>query len=296
MQAYSLTDWPIALLITCGLVFGLLVGSFLNVVILRLPRIMHSSWRRDCEEFLAENKNNPATQELEKFGLAFPASHCPTCKAPIKAWQNIPVISYLFLKGKCASCKTKIAIRYPLIELATAILTALALYSFSFTATAALAIVFSWALICLTMIDADHQLLPDTITLPLLWLGLIANSFGIFTDLNSALFGAVFGYLSLWSVYWGFKLLTKKEGMGYGDFKLLAALGAWMGASMLIPIIIMSAFVGALIGIGSILIAGRDKAKPMPFGPYLAIAGWVCFYWGDYILNFYMSYTGLNNL
>lgn len=294
MQTISIIELPILYFIVCAAILGLLVGSFLNVVILRLPKMMFTSWRQDCEEFLRENKDNPLTKQDKKFSLAFPASHCPTCNAPIKAWQNIPVISYVFLQGKCASCKTKIALRYPVIEFITGVLTAFAIYYFSFSVAGALAVVFTWCLICLTVIDTDHQLLPDSITLPLLWLGLIANSYGIFTDLNSALWGAVFGYLSLWSVYWGFKVLTGKEGMGHGDFKLLAALGAWMGAKMLIPVIIMSAFVGAVLGIAAIMIAGRDRAKPMPFGPYLAIAGWVCFYWGDPIIDFYLSVVGLS--
>ncbi len=292
MESYFLDSSFIAI----ALILGLLVGSFLNVVILRLPKIMYSSWRRECEEFLEENKNNPDTQEEEKFGLAFPNSHCPKCKAPIKAWQNIPVLSYLLLKGKCGSCKVSIPLRYPIIELISGVLTAWAVWYFSFSYEAGLAIIFSWCLLSLTFIDADHQLLPDSITFPLLWLGLLANSFGLFTDLKSAVYGAVFGYLSLWSVYWLFKLLTKKEGMGHGDFKLLAALGAWMGAKMLLPIIVMSAFVGAVLGIAMILIYGRDKAKPIPFGPYLAIAGWICFYWGEAILAWYWQLSGVNQI
>jgi len=289
----SFSSLPTAWLIAFGLVLGLLVGSFLNVVILRLPKWMLSSWRRECEEFLKENKNNPHTQESSKFNIAFPASHCPKCKAPIKAWQNIPLISFIFLKGKCASCEVKISVRYPIIELVSGLLTAFALYTFSFTPEAALAIIFSWSLICLTMIDADHQLLPDDICLPLLWLGLAANSFALFTSLESAVYGAIFGYLSLWSVYWLFKLLTKKEGMGYGDFKLLAALGAWMGAKSLILIIILSAFVGAFVGIAGILIMGKDRSKPIPFGPFLATAGLVAFYWGDTLLTKYLQLMGI---
>ena len=280
---------PLAYLVFTALILGLLIGSFLNVVILRLPRAMMSSWRKECEEFLQENKDNPLAAESDKFGLAFPASHCPSCKAPIRAWQNIPVISYLLLKGQCASCKTKISIRYPIVEVVTGLLTAFAIYTFGFSIEAGLAIIFTWCLICLTMIDADHQLLPDNITLPLLWLGLIANSFSIFTDLDSALYGAVFGYLSLWSVFWGFKILTGKEGMGHGDFKLLAALGAWMGAKVLILIIILSAFVGAFVGIAGILIMGKERNKPIPFGPYLAVAGLVAFYWGDSLLTSYLQ-------
>ena len=282
-----------------ALVFGLLVGSFLNVVIHRLPKMLYSNWENDCREFLSEreklsNENhsreapaNPANTET--YNLAIPRSHCPVCKTQIKIWQNIPIISYLLLKGKCGHCKTPISIRYPSIELVTGLITVLLIQIFGMTNEAYLAIVFSWCLICLTMIDIDHQLLPDNITLPLMWLGLIANSFNLFTDIHSALFGAIAGYLSLWSVYWAFKILTGKEGMGYGDFKLLAALGAWMGWQFLPLIILLSSLVGAVIGIGAIVVLGKDKNKPIPFGPYLAIAGWIAFIWGDQILSSYLS-------
>ncbi len=229
-------------------------------------------------------------EKKARFNIAYPASHCPKCKADIKPWHNIPVISYVFLlKGKCHSCHVKISPRYPIVELVTGILTAFVVHRYGVTTEAGLVLLFTWSLIVLTMIDADHQLLPDDITLPLLWLGLLANAFGMFTNLQGAVVGAVAGYLSLWSVYWLFKLLMKKEGMGYGDFKLLAAMGAWMGWQALPLIIVLSSFVGAVIGIAGILIYGKDKNKPIPFGPYLAIAGWIAFFWGDEITAQYLQ-------
>lgn len=277
----------------CALVVGLLVGSFLNVVIYRLPIHLFRDWREQAREILIEHgelKKESTSKEEEKFNIAFPASHCPQCKAPIKPWHNIPLVSYfILLKGKCASCKTHISLRYPIVELVTGLLTAFSVLHFGASEAAALFIVFSWSLIALTMIDADHHILPDNITLPLLWLGILANIFGLFTDLESAVIGAVAGYLSLWSVYWLFKLIMKKEGMGYGDFKLLAALGAWMGWQSLPLIIILSSFVGAVIGIAGILVFNRSKDNPIPFGPYLAIAGWIAFIWGDAIQSTYIQ-------
>lgn len=283
-------------------VIGATIGSFLNVVIYRLPLSLIKGWEKECREFLAPTKDpsdqnpseseNKASEEPEDtFNIAFPASHCPKCKAPVKAWQNIPIISYLFLKGKCAACKVKISLRYPAVELVTALLSIWVVYSLGVTVEAGLVLVLTWSLLVLTLIDIDHHLLPDNITLPLMWLGLLANTQGYFTSLESAVFGAAAGYLSLWSVFWLFKLVTGKEGMGFGDFKLLAALGAWMGFQALPIIIILSSMVGAIIGIGGILIFGKDKNKPIPFGPYLAIAGWIAFFWGDHITNAYLSYA-----
>ncbi len=226
--------------------------------------------------------------EQETFNIAFPASHCPNCKVAVKPWHNIPVISYIFLlKGKCYSCRKKISIRYPIIELITGLLTVFIVSQYNLTIEAGLVLIFTWSLIALTMIDIDHQLLPDDITLPLMWLGILVNISGTFTDLQSAVIGAVAGYLSLWSVYWLFKIIAKKEGMGFGDFKLLAALGAWMGWQVLPLVIVLSSFVGAVIGIAGILILGKDKNKPIPFGPYLAIAGWIAFFWGDVLTQQY---------
>ncbi len=277
----------------CVLILGLLVGSFLNVVIYRLPKMMERDWEAQCREFIASTNNPhsalPHSPEREPFNLMVPRSRCPHCRHQIKSWENIPIASYLMLGGKCSACKEKISVRYPIIELVTGLLSVAVIYYVGVSWSGLAALVFTWSLIALTMIDFDTYLLPDDITLPLLWLGLIINSFTIFTDLQSALWGAVAGYLSLWSVYKLFKLLTGKEGMGYGDFKLLAALGAWMGWQMLPQIILLSSLVGAVIGISLIVIRGRDKNIPIPFGPYLAIAGWIAFVWGDTINQTYLK-------
>jgi leader peptidase (prepilin peptidase)/N-methyltransferase len=272
-------------------ILGLLVGSFLNVVIHRLPKMMERDWEDQCKEFIANHKD-PASLQLPKpgsFNLMIPRSRCPNCGHQIKSWENIPVISYLALGGKCSACKTKISARYPIIEITTGVLSAAVIFYIGINWNGLAALIFTWSLIALTMIDFDTYLLPDDITLPLLWLGLIVNSFNAFTDLPSALWGAIAGYLSLWSVYKLFKLLTGKEGMGYGDFKLLAALGAWMGWQMLPQIILLSSLVGAVIGISLIIVRGRDKNIPIPFGPYLAIAGWIAFVWGDTINQSYLQ-------
>jgi len=281
------SQYPTALVLATGLL-GLLLGSFLNVVIYRLPRILEKQWRCSCYEILQQQP--PKEDQPKRFNLMVPASCCPNCQRPIKAWENIPVISYLFLKGRCAGCEQPISKRYPIIELLTALLSALLAYHYGFGWPLAACLVLTWALICLTMIDIDTQLLPDNITLPLLWLGLIANSQGLFVTLPEALWGAVLGYLSLWSVYQLFKLVTGKEGMGYGDFKLLAALGAFMGWQALPVIIILSSLVGAVIGIAGIIILGRDKNIPIPFGPYLAIAGWLNLLFGEAILSYYLGF------
>ncbi len=287
LQAYPL------LAAMCALILGLLVGSFLNVVIYRLPKMMEADWQQQCQEYLSANgdiKTIPDTQDkTPPFNLMVPASRCPHCGHKIKPWENIPVVSFLFLRGKCSNCKASISIRYPTIELITGLLSVAAIYTFGASVSGLLAMVLTWCLVALTMIDIDTYLLPDDITLPLLWIGLIANSFGVFTDLSSALWGAVAGYLSLWSVYQLFKLVTGKEGMGYGDFKLLAALGAWMGWQMLPQIILLSSLVGAVIGISMVAIRGRDKNIPIPFGPYLAIAGWIAFVCGDEINRTYLQ-------
>ena len=278
------TAYPAAA-IAAAVILGLLVGSFLNVVIYRLPVIEKRQWKQMALDFIREEKlvdeahiDEARFVSKEKFNLAVPRSRCPNCNAEISALQNIPVLSWLLLKGKCAGCKTSISIRYPLIEIISGLLTGYALFHFGFTIAAAGAILLTWALICLTMIDADTYQLPDVITLPLLWAGILFNMFEVYTDLESAVIGAIAGYLVLWSVFWLFKLITGKEGMGYGDFKLLAALGAWCGWEALPMIILLSSVVGALIGIFNIVVNGRDKAKPIPFGPYLAIAGLLSFY------------------
>lgn len=289
----ALELYPLLGIISAG-ILGLLVGSFLNVVIYRLPKMMEREWRAQCVEFLGADKikdDSLMKSSAEKFNLVTPNSTCPSCGHKIKPWENIPVISYVFLRGKCSACKTSISLRYPIIETVTGLFSAVAIYSFGPTAAGLACLVFTWCLIALTMIDFDTQLLPDSITLPLLWLGLIANSFGLFTSLDSAVWGAIGGYLSLFSVYWLFKLLTGKEGMGFGDFKLLGALGAWLGWQMLLQIIMLSAFAGAVIGISMIVIRGRDRNIPIPFGPYLAIAGWIALMWGHDINQLYLSYA-----
>ncbi len=290
--ALVFTDFP---LIFTGLMalLGLLVGSFLNVLILRLPVMMEAEWKSQCLELLDCDCSKDGVEEGEKesFNLVFPNSHCPKCKAELKAWDNIPVLSFLFLRGKCRYCSTKISPRYPLIEAVTAILSAYTAFHFGFGWQCAAALVLLWVLISLSVIDFDHQLLPDDLTFPLLWLGLLLNLFGVFTDLNSAVIGAIVGYLSLWSVYWLFKLVTGKEGMGYGDFKLLAVLGAWFGWKLVPLIIILSSFVGAFVGIALILILGRDKNIPIPFGPYLAAAGWIAMLWGEPIISYYLRFA-----
>ena len=287
LQAYPLLG------LACTLVLGLLVGSFLNVVIYRLPKMMERDWQNQCRDFLTNDGDITALpandSKQEPFNLMVPASRCPHCGHKIKPWENIPIVSYLFLRGRCSNCKASISARYPIIELVTGLLSVAVIYYVGVNWSGMAALIFTWSLIALTMIDFDTYLLPDDITLPLLWLGVIANSFGAFTDLSSAVWGAIAGYLALWSVYKVFKLLTGKEGMGYGDFKLLAALGAWMGWQMLPQIILLSSLVGAVIGISMIVIRGRDKNIPIPFGPYLAIAGWIAFIWGDTINQSYLK-------
>lgn len=264
---------------------GLCVGSFLNVVIHRLPRMMERDWKQQCAEMLGTTPDEPA----EPLSLAIPRSRCPHCGHQISALENIPILSYLFLKGRCSSCSARISPRYPIVEALTGLLSAFTAWHFGPSLTTLLALIFIWALIALTFIDFDTQLLPDSITLPLLWLGLLFNLYGGFTTLPSAVIGAAAGYLSLWSVYWAFKLVTGKEGMGYGDFKLLAALGAWMGWQMLPAIILLSSLVGAVVGIVLIILARRGKDVPMPFGPYLAGAGLIALFWGPQINRLYLG-------
>jgi len=281
----ALSENP-ALLYSSTFILGLLIGSFLNVVIFRLPKMLEQDWKNQCTIML---ELEPPSPEKTKITLSTPHSSCPHCQHQIKPWENIPVISWLFLRGKCSQCKKPISIRYPIIEAVTALLSVAVIVKFGPSYTALAALFFTWALIALTMIDADTQLLPDNITLPLLWAGLILSAFNAFVSLESALWGAVFGYLSLWSVYQVFKLLTGKEGMGYGDFKLLAALGAWLGWQQLPIVILLSSVVGAIIGISIIVIMGRDRNIPIPFGPYLAIAGWIAMIWGDQLYSIWLG-------
>lgn len=278
------------LAMTSLVVLGLLIGSFLNVVILRFPIMLFRGWKRDCADMTTSLPDHPALRDLQTpYNLMKPDSHCPKCHAPVRAWQNIPVLSWLMLRGKCAGCGTRISWRYPAVELATAVFSAVLLLVFPWGWQLAAMLVFTWLLISMSVIDIDHQILPDTMTLGLLWLGLLVNSQGLFTDLNSAVWGAAAGYGLLWSVFWLFKLFTGKEGMGYGDFKLLAALGAWLGIQNLLLIILLSSVVGAVVGIAGILLLGRDKNVPIPFGPYLAAAGWIAALWGQDITAWYLG-------
>ncbi|WP_165725135.1 A24 family peptidase [Pseudoalteromonas sp. SA25] len=281
-------------LTTIGLI-SLCIGSFLNVVIYRLPLMMQREWQSECrlllEDELTGNKPKQANIN-EPFNLVKPNSTCPKCKTAIKPWQNIPIISWLILKGKCASCSNPISARYPAVELITAILSLIVAYSFGATEQALLYIFVTWILVALTFIDIDHMLLPDQLTLPLVWLALIASVMGYTITPTDAIIGAACGYLSLWSVFWLFKLLTGKEGMGYGDFKLLAVFGALLGWQSLLTIILLSSVVGAIIGIALLSIQGKDKATPIPFGPYLAIAGWIAMLWGNQIQGAYFNLIG----
>ncbi|NYR12032.1 prepilin peptidase [Pseudoalteromonas sp. MIP2626] len=282
-------------LTTIGLV-SLCVGSFLNVVIYRLPLMMQHEWQGECrlllESELKSNKADESESLNSTFNLVKPNSTCPKCKTAIKAWQNIPVVSWLFLKGKCASCSNPISARYPIVEAITALLSLVVAYKLGATEQALLYIAVSWALVALTFIDIDHMLLPDQITLPLVWLALIAAVLGYTVTPTDAIVGAACGYLSLWSVFWLFKLLTGKEGMGYGDFKLLAVFGALLGWQSLLTIILLSSVVGAIIGIALLTIQGKDKATPIPFGPYLAIAGWITMLWGEQLQASYFNLIG----
>ena len=274
---------PAFFTLTCT-ALGLIVGSFLNVVILRLPKMMEQGWQRDCCEVL----DQPAPDQ-EPISLSHPGSHCPGCGAAIKPWQNIPVISWLVLRGRCAQCGMGISVRYPAVELITGVLSGLVAWHFGFGIEALSALALIWMLVALTGIDIDTQLLPDSITLPLLWLGLAVNLFAVWTPLSSAVIGAMLGYGSLWSVYWLFKLVTGKEGMGYGDFKLLGALGAWFGWQAVPLMILLSSFVGAALGIAILLSKRQGRDTPMPFGPYLAGAGLLTLFFGDTLITEYLQ-------
>jgi len=274
--------------VTTVAIFGLLVGSFLNVVIYRLPIMMQREWETQCAELSGEPVKHKPT-----FNLSSPRSTCPHCGHAITALENIPVLSFLALRGKCRACKAAISFRYPLIELITGSVSALVAWKFGYDWSCVGALLLSWALIALTFIDLDHQLLPDKITLPLVWLGIFFNLFATYTDLTSSVIGAIAGYLSLWTVYHLFRLATGKEGMGYGDFKLLAVLGAWMGWQFLPMIVLLSSFVGAAVGISLILLKNHQRDIPIPFGPYLAVAGWLALIWGEQLNHIYLSWAGL---
>ena len=273
-----------AALVAAATLLGLVVGSFLNVVIHRLPRMMERQWQAECAEWKGETP-----PQHEKYNLVTPRSRCPSCNQAIRAHHNIPLLSYAFLGGKCAGCGKPISWRYPAVELLTAVLSGFVAWRFGPTVQAAAALLFTWAIIALAFIDLDTFFLPDDLTFPLLWAGLLVNVAGTYTDLHSAVIGAAAGYLALWLVYWSYKLATGKEGMGYGDFKLLAAIGAWLGWKMLPLVILLSSFVGAVIGIGLIVLARRGRNVPIPFGPYLAIAGLIALFYGEDITRHYLN-------
>jgi leader peptidase (prepilin peptidase) / N-methyltransferase len=312
----ALSSSPPFFIASC-LVLGLIVGSFLNVVIHRLPIMLEREWREQCEELARERAASgphaptahPAAAaghageephaQREPFNLVVPRSACPSCKAPISAWQNLPIVSWLLLRGRCAACGVRISIRYPLIEALTGVLSAAVAWKLGFGWPAAAALVLTWFLVALVFIDIDHQLLPDNLTLPLLWFGLLLALWGpqpggapVPVDLRSSLIGAAAGYLSLWCVFQAFRLLTGKEGMGYGDFKLFAALGAWLGWQMLLPVILVAAAVGAVTGIVILAVKGKDRGTPIPFGPYLAAAGWLMLLFGHELVARYLGLFG----
>ncbi len=275
-------------LILCALLLGLLVGSFLNVVVYRLPKMLLRDWQAQAREILSL----PAEADKQTFNLILPNSSCPHCAHEIKPWENIPIVSWLFLRGKCSACKAPISTRYPLVELTCGLLSAYVAWHFGFTWQTGSMLLLTWGLLAMSLIDADHQLLPDVLVLPLLWIGLMVNQFGLFASPADALWGAIAGYLSLWSVYWLFKLVTGKEGMGYGDFKLLAMLGAWGGWQILPLTILLSSLVGAVLGVIMLRLRNAETSTPIPFGPYLAIAGWIALLWGEQITASYLQIAG----
>lgn len=286
-----------SLLYGVALGLGLIVGSFLNVVILRLPPMMEAQWRQECAELTAESGDAasgilPGRPE-PALTLSRPASHCPACGHRIGPLENVPILSYLFLRGRCSACKARISPRYPFIEGLTAVLTLVAVWHFGVTWQALAALPLTWGLIALALIDYDTQLLPDDIVLPLLWLGLILSLVPVFADPQSAILGAVAGYLSLWTLFQGFRLLTGKEGMGFGDFKLFAMLGAWFGWQALFQIILVSALAGAVLGTLLIASGRQGRGVPLPFGPFLATAGWIALIWGTEINDWYLHISGL---
>ncbi|MFJ2366389.1 prepilin peptidase [Pseudomonas sp. NPDC087697] len=282
-----MAGYPLAFVIT-ALVLGLVIGSFLNVVVWRLPKMLERDWQQQAQDILGLPSEAPGPT----YNLILPHSQCPHCAHRIRAWENIPLFSYLALRGRCSSCKAPISVRYPLTELACGVLSAFVAWHFGFGWQAAWVLVLSWGLLAMCLIDTDHQLLPDVLVLPLLWLGLIVNSFELFVSLHEAMWGAVAGYLLLWSVYWLFKLMTGKEGIGHGDFKLLALLGAWGGWQILPLTVLLSSLVGAVGGVILLRLKEAKTSTPIPFGPYLAIAGWIALLWGGQITDFYWQFVG----
>ena len=275
--------------VLCALALGLLIGSFLNVVVYRLPKMMERDWKAQAREIL-ELPHEPSG---DTFNLFLPNSQCPHCGHEIRPWENLPLVSYLALRGKCSNCKTSISKRYPLVELSCGLLSAYVSWHFGFGWQAGAMLLLTWGLLAMSLIDADHKLLPDTLVLPLLWLGLIINAFGLFTSLEEALWGAIAGYLSLWSVAGLFKLITGREGMGNGDFKLLALFGAWGGWQILPLTILLSSLAGAVLGLIILRLSNRDIGTQIPYGPYLALAGWIALLWGDHITSSYLQFARL---
>ena len=301
MTLFSLLQSNATLLLSVCFVLGLFVGSFLNVVVYRLPLMMNATWQRECREFLKldpvepgqAGENGDKDQIPEPFNLMVPRSACPSCNTMITAWQNIPVISWLILRGKCGNCKHPISAEYPIVELLTAILSLAVAFKFGASIQLVFALLFTWALISLALIDFHTTLLPDSITLPLLWVGLLISLVPVFVAAPDAIVGAAAGYMILWIVFQTFKLITGKEGMGFGDFKLLAALGAWLGWAKLPLIILLSSLTGAIIGIMMMVVFKHQRSQPIPFGPYLAIAGWIALMWGEQIVAMYTGQMGL---
>ncbi len=284
LQTYPLLFASVAAL------FGLVVGSFLNVVIHRLPRMLAHQWQEQCRETLGA----PAPAEAATaFNLLTPRSHCPHCGHRLGVLENIPLLSFLWLRGKCSACGRSISRRYPLVETLTALLSFLAAWHFGYGLQAFAAVLLTWALVVLSFIDIDHQLLPDAVTLPLLWLGLLLNTFQVFARLDSAVIGAAAGYLALWLLFHLYRLLTAKEGMGHGDFKLLALFGAWLGWQALPLTILLASFTGAVVGLAFIAFLGHDRRRPIPFGPFLCAAGWVALLWGDGLTRWYFQFARL---
>jgi len=288
----SLTDflasYPLAFVLST-LILGLLIGSFLNVLVWRLPKMLQRDWQAQAHEVLGLPEQSPTPT----YNLLLPHSHCPHCDHQIRAWENIPLLSYLLLRGRCSQCTAKISPRYPITELACGLLSAFMAWHFGFGWQASMVLLLTWGLLTLSLIDAEHQLLPDVLVLPLLWLGLIVNSFELFVSLDDALWGAVLGYLCLWSVYWLFKLLTGKDGIGQGDFKLLAMIGAWGGWQSLPLTIMLASLVGAVVGALMLRWRNAQTSTPIPFGPFLAIAGWIALLWGGQITDLYLQFVGL---
>ncbi|HET8702197.1 MAG TPA: A24 family peptidase [Nitrococcus sp.] len=298
MNAFAVADLlrsSLACLWFAGFVLGLVIGSFLNVVILRLPRMLNREWRAQCAEFMMDGSAGALVQlpEGERFDLLAPPSQCPLCQHRIRPWENVPLLSYLFLRGRCASCAARISLRYPAVELLTGILSAVVAVHFGASIMALAALVLTWVLIALAGIDLDHQLLPDALTLPALWLGLLLSLVPVFVPANAAIIGAAAGYLGFWGLYQLFYRLTGKQGMGYGDFKLLGMLGAWLGWQSLPLIVVLASVVGAGVGIAMIAGLGRHRDQPIPFGPFLAAAGWIYLLWGSHLMQAYLTLAGL---